>query len=230
MPAELYCTCASLVPAPELIPGCPVHGTRAFTAIAGQSSIAMASGQFLQQPESECAALRKQIAHLEQSRDTWKASMMDAEGVIVGLREQIAAYENLSEYRTIADADAAMVRISDRYEAALKQIAALTTLLDTPETENFDLAVPLEAAHQVRRWGADHDAGKAPEDWFWLLGYLGGKALASQRGGDSDKAKHHCISSAAVLRNWHAHIRAGESRMRPGVSAEKNAALPEDQR
>jgi hypothetical protein len=94
----------------------------------------------------------------------------------------------------------------------------LSSLLNTPETEDFDKAVPLEAAHQVHRFGAEHDAGKNPEDWFWLLGYLAGKALAAHRLGDLDKAKHHCISSAAALRNWHAHLRSGASVMRPGIA------------
>jgi hypothetical protein len=97
----------------------------------------------------------------------------------------------------------------------------LNNLLNTPEIDNFDRAVPLEAAHQVARWTAAHDAGKNPEDWFWLLGYLAGKALASLKVGDLEKAKHHCISSAAVLRNWHAHIRSGNSAMRPGIKQEE---------
>lgn len=103
-------------------------------------------------------------------------------------------------------------------EAELK---ALKAILNTPEIEDFDKAVPLEAAHQIQRWTAAHDAGKNPEDWFWLLGYLAGKALASAKAGDLDKAKHHCISSAAVLRNWHAHIRSGQSGMRPGIEKPK---------
>lgn len=97
----------------------------------------------------------------------------------------------------------------------------LRSLLDTPEVEDFDKAVPLEAAHQVQRWGTAHDDGKAPEDWFWLVGYLAGKALAAWRAGDLDKAKHHCVSAAAALRNWHAHVRSGSSTMRPGVEAPK---------
>jgi hypothetical protein len=93
----------------------------------------------------------------------------------------------------------------------------LLALLNTPEIEDFDKAVPLESAHQQERWGTQHDAGKNPEDWFWLVGYLAGKALHAQKTGDRDKAKHHCISTAAALRNWHAHIRSGESAMRPGI-------------
>jgi hypothetical protein len=96
----------------------------------------------------------------------------------------------------------------------------LRDLLNTPEVDDFDNAIPLEAAHQVERWGVQGDAGKAPMDWFWLVGYLAGKALAAHLAGNIEKAKHHCISTAAVLRNWHAHIRRGETLMRPGISAE----------
>lgn len=97
------------------------------------------------------------------------------------------------------------------------ELEELKKLLNTPEVEYFDSAVPLEAAHQVSRWSAAHDAGKNPEDWFWLIGFLAGKALASAKAGNPEKAKHHCISTAAVLRNWHAQIRSGESAMRPGI-------------
>lgn len=97
----------------------------------------------------------------------------------------------------------------------------LLELLNTPECESFDLAVPLEAAHQEARWGTEHDAGKNPEDWFWLIGYLAGKALAAFKAGDMEKAKHHCISTAAATRNWHKMIRGGNSAMRPGISSEK---------
>lgn len=79
-------------------------------------------------------------------------------------------------------------------------------IINTPETADFMAGVPIEAAHQRERWGAAHDAGKAPEDWFWLLGYLGGKALAAAKAGDLEKAKHHTISTAAALANWHAAL------------------------
>lgn len=109
----------------------------------------------------------------------------------------------------------------DKLYRATTELRELRALLDTPETEDFDKAVPLEAAHQVKRWSAENDAGKNPQDWFWLVGYLAGKALRSHVDGNQEKAKHHCISTAAALRNWHAHIRSGQSAMRPGISAEK---------
>lgn len=93
----------------------------------------------------------------------------------------------------------------------------LRNVIDSPQTEDFLAAVKNEAAHQVARWGSDHDAGKAPADWFWLLGYLGGKALAAAIKGDVEKAKHHTISSAAALMNWHAALSGDRTSMRPGI-------------
>jgi hypothetical protein len=106
-------------------------------------------------------------------------------------------------------------------DIARSELHALKSIINTPETEDFDKGVPLEATHQIQRWGAAHDAGKQPEDWFWLCGYLAGKALSSFKAGDVEKAKHHCISTAAAMRNWHKAIATGESAMRPGISAEK---------
>jgi hypothetical protein len=56
-------------------------------------------------------------------------------------------------------------------------------------------------------------------DWFWLIGYLAGKALASHIAGDIDKALHH-ITAAAALCNWHSAV-LGKTDMRPGLPAEK---------
>lgn len=89
-------------------------------------------------------------------------------------------------------------------------------ILSAPEIHNFAAGVWTEAAHQRARWGSDHDSGKAPSDWFWLVGYLAGKALAAHIGGNVEKALHHTISSAAVLANWHAAI-LGKTNMRPGI-------------
>lgn len=51
-------------------------------------------------------------------------------------------------------------------------------LLNTPELLSFRDGVVLEAAHQRERWSSDHDGGKSPEDWYWLIGHLAGRALA----------------------------------------------------
>lgn len=98
------------------------------------------------------------------------------------------------------------------------EVARLRALLDAPELHDFAKGVALEAAHQRERWAANHDAGKDPEDWFWLLGWLGGKAVHAARTGDLEKAKHHAISSAAVLANWHARLLGANGDMRPGIA------------
>jgi hypothetical protein len=118
----------------------------------------------------------------------------------------------------IAEDDLAWLALAPEFNDARARIEELEALLNTPEIEDFDRAVPLEAAHQVVRWGRPHDDGKEPEAWFWLVGYLAGKALHALKSGDLEKAKHHCISTAAALRNWHAHIRSGSTIMRPGIA------------
>lgn len=101
------------------------------------------------------------------------------------------------------------------------------TKLNTPELHDFARGVVLEAAHQRARWGSEHDAGKTPANWFWLVGYLAGKALRSHidgliapGDGEPTKALHHTITAAAALANWHSAI-LGKTDMRPGLPAEK---------
>jgi hypothetical protein len=93
----------------------------------------------------------------------------------------------------------------DRLAARLKE---LETILNTPEYERFGSALQAEAAHQVYRWGVEHDAAKSAWDWFWTLGYLGSKAAHASLARDWEKAKHHTITAAALLANWHKHISA----------------------
>lgn len=106
----------------------------------------------------------------------------------------------------------AQLDISER-----KELDRLRILINLPHTEDFMVAVNYEAAHQITRWGAEHDQGKEPQDWFWLLAYLSGKALAAFIKGDKDKGLHHIISSAAALLNWHRNVIGVNSQMRPGV-------------
>jgi hypothetical protein len=90
-------------------------------------------------------------------------------------------------------------------------------ILGTPQLENFAQAVVAEAAHQRVRWGTEHDDGKTNADWFWLIGYLAGKCLASALAGNREKALHHVITTAAACANWHAAIAGDDTRMRPGT-------------
>lgn len=100
----------------------------------------------------------------------------------------------------------------------LEQIAVLEKKLNTPEVEDFALGVVAEAQHQRARYAADHDAGKSPLDWFWLIGFLAQKVAAAALAGDRAKALHHTISTAAALANWHAALAGDDNSMRPGIS------------
>lgn len=93
--------------------------------------------------------------------------------------------------------------VGDIQRDAADEIERLWALLNTPQTINFADAVVAEAAHQRERWGDDHDGRKTPADWFWTLGYLGGKALNAAINGDTEKLRHHQITTAALLANWH---------------------------
>lgn len=106
--------------------------------------------------------------------------------------------------------------LRSKAENLASRVKILEAALNTPELHDFATGVVSEAQHQRVRWGSDHDAGKQPEDWFWLLGYLAGKALKAHASGDTEKALHHTISSAAALANWHAAIQ-GQTNMRPGI-------------
>lgn len=165
-------------------------------------------------------AQQERIAALEQ----WKREQLMVESEwdaqAVGRELGIGLGESIR-----AEILPAVLALRASLQSAQETLQELRALLNTPETEDFDKAIPLEAAHQIERWGSAQDAGKSPADWFWLVGYLAGKALTSSIAGNTEKAKHHCVSTAAVLRNWHAHIRSGESLMRPGIAEEKTAGL-----
>ena len=102
-------------------------------------------------------------------------------------------------------------------EAERFELNHLRKLVNTPEVHDFARGVVLKAAHQRQRWGSKGTAGKTPADWFWLLGYLGGKALMAAIKGDIDNALHHCISTAAAMANWHLAIKGTDTSMRPGI-------------
>lgn len=100
-----------------------------------------------------------------------------------------------------------------------EEVLELRAKLNVPELEDFAKGVVLEAVHQRDRWGSTHDAGKTAADWFWLIGYLAQKVLYSADN-NLDRAKHHCVSCAAALANWHAQLAGDNHEMRPGLGAE----------
>lgn len=83
------------------------------------------------------------------------------------------------------------------------ELGRLRDLINSPHVGDFIESVRLEAAHQVERWGADHDKLKTPEDWLWTVAYLTTKASQAARYGDRDKYLHHIVTTAAVALNWH---------------------------
>lgn len=105
--------------------------------------------------------------------------------------------------------------------AGLKAKAARYDELSTPEIHDFLVAVEREALHQRDRWGVNHDAGKADSDWFWLIGFLAGKALHKP-----EKMLHHIITTAAACLNWHAARVGAHTAMRPGISGESAVMAP----
>lgn len=100
---------------------------------------------------------------------------------------------------------------------AIKALLKVQAAVNSPEIADFAAGVLLESAHQRMRWGTETEAGKAPADWFWLVGYLAGKALHAATAGNRDKALHHCVSTAAALCNWHAALSGADTSMRPGI-------------
>lgn len=129
-------------------------------------------------------------------------------------------------------------RNSDHYDRAVARLNALEverddlkdenerllSTINTPHTDDFLTAVPLEAAHQISRWGTAHDVGKTPLDWFWLVGYLAQKAATACLSNDVEKAKHHTISTAAVLLNWFRRLTGDDTSFQPGIDPAKRGA------
>lgn len=109
------------------------------------------------------------------------------------------------------------IRLLDRHDLEAEAMGYFD-LLNFPEIVDFMDGTRREVAHQIQRWSTVGDRAKAPADWFWLVGYLAGKALAAHIKGDTNKALHHTISTAAALANWHAYIRLREGGMTPRSS------------
>jgi hypothetical protein len=116
---------------------------------------------------------------------------------------------------------------SERDDLA-REVERLTALINTPRTDDFFEAVRVEAAHQIERWGVEHDAGKRPEDWCTLLLYLLGKAAKAHFDGNQEKLLHHIITVAAVALNWHRNATGVNTAMRPGVAEAREKTCSSD--
>ena len=156
--------------------------------------------------------LRDGVVHFEADPEgAWMPSD-DVQSELAALREELAETQQISQQEELRANEYATQLV-----AAEQRNEELEALLDTPHTSDWFEGVKLEAGHQIKRWGSEHDAGKGPADWFWLIGYLAQKAMGAQMLGDTEKAKHHTISTGAALLNWFRAITGDSNAMRPGI-------------
>lgn len=86
------------------------------------------------------------------------------------------------------------------------RVAELNAIIHVPESDEFLKGVSIEAEYQRQLHGVDATEARFDwHQWFWVTGYLLGKALAACKSGEDngDKAKHHLVTTAALLNNWH---------------------------
>lgn len=88
---------------------------------------------------------------------------------------------------------------------------AVEMKINTPEVLDFLEAVKIEAAHQRERW-SDTDPHKTDADFYWLIGWLGGKAVTDPHDGNDSRTAderrlHRIITVAAAAYNWHSRAK-----------------------
>jgi hypothetical protein len=138
-----------------------------------------------------------------------------ADGAAGPQHDEIAA-EYIERNATIYDCCGGGCANASLIEETQNELVRLNAIINSPQSGDFLRAVSIEAEHQRQRWGSKHDAGKEPVDWFWLIGYLAGKALNAAKADDHEKFEHHIITTAAALANWHMQV-FGVCDMRPGI-------------
>lgn len=104
------------------------------------------------------------------------------------------------------------------------EVARLNTIIKHPEHDDFIRGVSIEAEYQRCLHGVDASEGRFDwHQWYWVVGYLLGKALAACKSGEGDgeKARHHLVTSAALINNWH-NVLTGKA----AASVHSNGAKP----
>ena len=86
-------------------------------------------------------------------------------------------------------------------DCANQRIAELEALINHPRFDDFIEAVRIEQAHQVEKWGPDHDKQKRVNDWIAVFARLLGKLVNAGWEHDWQKFEHHLITLAAVAFN-----------------------------
>lgn len=130
------------------------------------------------------------------------------------LRQSLATMKPFEKCISLHDVFMLFDSLEGRALAAEAERDRLAAAINTPHTKEFLVAVEMEAIHQRERWGTEQDAGKEITDWYWLIGYLAGKAVLKP-----EKRLHHIITTAAACLNWHAAAIGVDTSMRPGIEA-----------
>lgn len=136
-----------------------------------------------------------------------------------GVHQQLqpGTYNGSAPTRTVK-VYAAPLPAADDTHAELRRLNAI---IHSPESNEFLKGASIEAEYQRQLHGVDEtDSRYDWQQWFWVTGYLLGKALAACRSGEGngEKAKHHLVTSAALLNNWH-NVLTGE----PAASVHSNS-------
>ena len=134
----------------------------------------------------------------------------ECEKVIACLGDDAAMLRDDEQYVEMAEnmeAASRLLAVSNQRASALQhEIDRLNAIIHTPHNDDFIQGVAIEAEFQRQKHG-DEDARKDPAQWYWVVGYLAGKALYSWLRGDTEKAKHHVITTAALCANWHRKLK-----------------------
>lgn len=94
----------------------------------------------------------------------------------------------------------------DNRAKKMDRIEYLEKLINNPEINDFLEGVKIESAHQIEKWGEEHEADKYPHDYSLVLDKLKGKQALAIWDKDLEKYKHHLITMAAVCFNAHRQI------------------------
>ena len=146
----------------------------------------------------------------------------DIEGALISLYKLVrqepewaqSRIEQTEDYEKLQAENAAL---RQRVVELEKDRAAVRDeLINTPELGEFTESIRLESLHQRKRWGSEHDEGKEPEDWLWLVAYLATKATQASRYGDKEKYLHHIITCGAACLNWYLGATGVNTEMRVG--------------
>lgn len=138
---------------------------------SGDTEEVVSDHQYIRDLQTENTSLRAANRHLEQNEHDHATTIATFVARVRELEIQLsAARRERDRFEIVAEGKE---RAAEAFKA---EVDRLLNEINTPETTLFLGGVTREAAHQRQKWGSEKGAAKTPEDWFWLVGYLGGKA------------------------------------------------------